>query len=391
MNNNENIELLNLDENTKQLDINVENLGSSSTDRSILVNDEQSINNSTNEKPAMYENESNLNKSTIAKYMLSCALLIVCLGGSLSLYNRSKINNSQYVENSSVNYQVCLKNNNYYKSKCLNEGTEYITSLTDSIRVDFNYNGVYQEKIEKDYSYYVKSSIIVTPSEENDRELYKKTTKLTKIESNKINGNVINIVQSVEVPFAKSSLHAQKYINEYSLIGDSKLLVALVIKDTKGETEVASLNIPLNKLTYSITKNELKNSVNQYETKSNNLLKYVFLILTIALGIATIIVAYKLLDYIKKNRSFVSKYNYELKKILDTYDRVIVTLTDTTTIVNENEIYDVQTFLELLDVRDTIDKPILYHKASETKAEFYVQDIDKTYLFTMKEADFTSK
>ena len=67
-----------------------------------------------------------------------------------------------------------------------------------------------------------------------------------------------------------------------------------------------------------------------------------------------------------------------------------MTLTDENAIVNKDDVYTVQTFLELLDVRDTVDKPILYHKKSETETEFYVQDEDKTYMFLMKEADFTS-
>jgi len=88
-----------------------------------------------------------------------------------------------------------------------------------------------------------------------------------------------------------------------------------------------------------------------------------------------------------------TKYQKAVKKILNTYDRVIITLEDKNTIVNndKNDVYTVKSFLELLDVRDTIEKPILYYKVNSVKTEFYVQDTDKTYKYTMKESDFEEK
>lgn len=387
----ENIDILELDEKTRQMQVVDNSDSSSSKDNSILDNDTQDLKIVEVKKTSKEEKNSNKSKVVIVRYMLCSALLIICLGVSLLLYNQTRNNSAQYTVNSTVNYQVCLKKNDYYKAKCLSEGVEYLTSLTDVIRADFNYTEVYQEKVHKEYQYYIKSSIVIRTSEDGGKELYKKNSKLTKIESSVIDGNVVNIVESVDIPFPKNNTHAQKYINDYSLIGKGNLIVSLIIKDGKEEKEVSSLDIPLTQLTYNITKNELNNSVNKYKVESNNLPKNVFLALTIILGIITLIVAYKMLDYIINNKDTSSKYQHELKKILDIYDKVIVTLTDTTTIVNENEIYNVQTFLELLDVRDTVDKPILYHKVSDIETEFYVQDVDKTYLFKMKESDFINK
>ena len=294
MDNNENIELLDFDENTHQMEINAENLGSSSENSdSILENYAINTNISTvEENKTVIEKikrkkeliRSNPNFGEIIKQIVSCALVIICFGTSLMFYNKNKVDSAEYIENSTAEYQVCLKENKYYKEKCLNEGIEYITSLTDKIRVDFSYSEVYQEAMQKKYSYYVKSSIVIKTSEENGKELYKNTKKLTKNKSEEMNGNVLTIAESLEVPFQENSEYAQKYINDYSLLGKGNLIVSLMVKDQDGEKEVSSLSIPITQLTYSITKTELNNSINQYTIKSNNFKKILFLILTIVLG-----------------------------------------------------------------------------------------------------------
>ena len=121
------------------------------------------------------------------------------------------------------------------------------------------------------------------------------------------------------------------------------------------------------------------------------ILKYILLLATFASLALVVFSSYKLLGFLWKTKGKTPAYQKKLNHILNTYDRVIVTLNDKSTIVNDQEIYKVQTFLELLDVRDTIDKPILYYKVNNIKSEFYVQDINKTYKFTLKESDFDSK
>ena len=47
-------------------------------------------------------------------------------------------------------------------------------------------------------------------------------------------------------------------------------------------------------------------------------------------------------------------------------------------------IIKVESFLELVDVRDTLDKPIMHVKINNIKDAFYVDDHDKVYSFVMK-------
>ena len=335
----------------------------------------------------------NGNKATkIIKYFIASIILLSLLFFSFTKYNFYRNNISTYKEKTTVNYQVCLKENNYYKEKCLNEGVEYITSLTDKIRADFNYSEVYQDTVNKNYSYYIKSNILVKTTDDNAKELYNKDKKLTKDKDINLNGNVLNISESIDVDFNEYNDFAHKYLNDYSLIGNGNLILSLVVKDNtkKEEVEVSSISVPLTQLTYNITKTEIKDSEKTYKDSSNDLLETLLLALSIILCIILFIVVAKLFKTIFGNE-YDTKYEKELHRILNTYDRVIVSLKDKNAIIDTNEIYTVQTFLELLDVRDTIDKPILYYKLNELETEFYVQDTDKTYMYTLREADFTDK
>lgn len=316
--------------------------------------------------------------------ILSLLLLLICLLLKSSLKN----NTSTYSENSNVSYQVCLMENDYYKDRCIGEDLEYISSVTDVVRVSFDYTILSQTPMNKSYTYYIKSRLQMRTDDDLERELLNKEEKLLKNHVLKLNGNVATLSETVDIPFQKYNNYAQKYKNDYSLSSNGDLVVSLILKEKGQEKEISSITIPLTKLTYSITKKDMKEKVTEFVTESNNLVSTILLI-GIILGIIFVIISFLLIIlFLWKTRRKKSKYEKKLKQILNTYDRVIITIESKNTIINDQEVYKVKSFLELLDVRDTIEKPILYYKVNDIKSEFYVQDINKTYKFTLKESDF---
>ena len=51
----------------------------------------------------------------------------------------------------------------------------------------------------------------------------------------------------------------------------------------------------------------------------------------------------------------------------------------------------VDSFYELLDARDTLEKPIIYERVNSVKSYFYVEDNERIYRYAMKESDFEKK
>lgn len=335
------------------------------------------------------EERYNSYEKRLVKSFITIVVLLLITVGLLTCYFIVKDDKYSYTENSLVNYQVCLKENNYYSEKCLNEGMEYISNITDNIRIDYNYNAVYDQLVDHDYQYYVKTKLTIKKDDDTDKVLFSKEENLTETKTFVGDNNVVSITDTVEIPFTKYNNYVQDYLNKYSLITKANLKVSLYINDGSAKKEVSSVTIPLTEQTYGISKSEISNNTGQYVTPSSNPLQYVFLVLSGIGIVGLVILIVRFVNFLLASSNRPSKYQRKLREILLNYDRVIVSGKDNSLLNSKEKVFEVKNFLELLDVRDTIDKPIFYYKISEVKSEFYVQDEDVTYKYTMKESDFT--
>lgn len=327
-------------------------------------------------------------KSRLARYIIISIVALIILVLSVITYFSINITSS-YREKTSINYQVCLSENEYYSTSCIGENVEYLTAISDTVKVDFNYSAVYEKKAARNFKYYVKTNLLVKTISEPEKELLRKEKEITDVKEVESEGIVINTIESVDIPFQEYNGYAQKYKNDFSILSNCDLIVSLVERGDGGkDREISSITIPLTKSTYNITKNELKEHVMTYEVPALKSKRDMILIAVAVAIVINIIVWIKLIRFLSATTAHDSEYEKRLKKILSTYDRVIVTLNDRKRIDFNQQIYPVDSFTELLDVRDTVDKPILYYKVNSIKAEFYVQDVDKIYKYTMKEADF---
>ena len=90
--------------------------------------------------------------------------------------------------------------------------------------------------------------------------------------------------------------------------------------------------------------------------------------------------------FLRKTSTKKTIYDITLSKILREYDRVIVNSRKPIAITGE--IIELSSFNELLDVRDNLEKPIIFkeiHKGQ--KSEFAVKNGDETYRYVLKLAD----
>ena len=326
-------------------------------------------------------------KSRLVKYVIISFIALAMLVLAVITYFSINITSS-YREKSSINYQVCLSENEYYSTSCIGENVEYLTAISDTIKIDYNYSAVYEQQAARTFKYYVKTNLLVKTISEPEKELLSKEKEITDVKEVKSEGIVINTIESVDIPFQEYNGYAQKYKNDFSILSNCDLIVSLVERDEGKDRVISSVTIPLTKSTYNITKNELKEHVMTYEVPALKAKRDMVLIAVAVAIVINIIVWIKLIRFLSATTVHDSEYEKKLKKILNTYDRVIVTLNDRKRIDFNQQIYPVDSFTELLDVRDTIDKPILYYKVNSIKTEFYVQDVDKIYKYTMKEADF---
>lgn len=360
------------------------------------------------EKEAVKEVGNNSNKIYInynKRLLINIIGVVVFFFAALALLFASisvKIkSNVTYRQSSNLDYKVYLKPNDYYKTPYLQKNMEYIASLIDNVLVNFNYNFSANENISYRCTYYVKADVTVA-STDGDRIIYSKSDRITepKITSNK-NSDNFSINENVKVNYSEYNDLVKGFKSSYGISANSNLVLSFVLNvtDEKGNIigdlnnkDVMKLTIPLTeqmvniKLDYKNVNNS--NVANVY--KDVGISNKITLLLAIISFVVSIGFLIKLLLFLNKTTIKKSKYDITLSKILREYDRVIV---NSKNIIDLNdEVIDVNSFNELLDVRDNLEKPIVFseiHKGQ--KAMFVVKTANETYRYILKEVDLESK
>lgn len=278
-----------------------------------------------------------------------------------------------YSENSSVDYKVNLKKNNYYEVDKLPSGMNYIASLIDKIDVNFDYLFESSKSIDYDSNYYVEAVTRVYGDREKTSILFEKKEMLK--DNIKVSKKDI-LTQTFKENVTIDYDHFNKFVNDfktdYALSTGSDVTIILHVKseginkDYDGKINLdsqASLVIPLSEQTINIKIN--KNDIDTHDVllekisfKNINILQLIILIVFTLLDVYLIAkVVKKLLKYLGS----ISEYEKKRNKILKEYDSIIV-ITESDVNINEYQVVDVISFSELIDVHDNLGSPILYYE-----------------------------
>ena len=311
--------------------------------------------------------------------------LIIFITLMIKYLSYNKNTNEYYSENSQSSYSVCLEKNDFYEESCLGEDRQYLTKLVDYIPYIFSYNTVYGYEVEKTYNYNVTAHLKIFSQDSESQLLYDKKFDITEKKEINDKNNVFTIADNVNIPFKEYQNLVTKYNNDYGVLSTSEVVIDFNVNDKS----VSSITIPLGKQTFNITKRDTSNNILVDEEVKNDIQKtnILLLISLILSGLASIIFIIILIKFYFKysnKKDEMTKYRNELKNILKNYDRIIVEVNDVSKLLENKVIIKVENFLELVDVRDTLDKPILHVKINSIKEGFYVEDNDKVYSFIMK-------
>ena len=293
-----------------------------------------------------------------------------------------------FVENSTAHYDVCISSNSPYDTNCLKEGKTYDASSASKIHVDFHYEALFDKKLNYNMSYYVVITNRIFDQIDKSKVSYEDEDVVVHKTSIPVD-NPGMIDSSVEVDYQKYNRFVQEYKRKYASNVDSSLDVALFIDDGKQTRSVAKVQIPLGKDSFQVSKeivvDEKQVYVSEVTDWSNTNTFY------IVIGSVFVILSLFLLFHLTKLSLAVagkkSKYQIELENILNEYDRLIVVARDGYESNIEKRVVKVDSFGELLDAREVLEKPIIYSKINNIKSEFIVEDEFIIYKFILKEAD----
>lgn len=291
-----------------------------------------------------------------------------------------------YSEYTSDDYYVCSEEDSVDRKNCQAKDLEYNVNDVSKIHAIFNYEAVYSKNILLDAKYYVDSTIRIYDKQNQDAINYNEVSKIIDSTPIKVEGKVINFSTDLDINFNKYRDFASQYIKEENLNSKADLEISLVLVEGEEERKLSSITIPLTEDKFMITSNNLDNQ-NQLVVSNNNKKEidpfYIFIAI-ICLLMDILLFTY-LANFIYMVKNLDNKYNKTLKHILREYDEFIVNTTSTYNIPEGTQVVKVESFDELLDARNTLEKPIVYEKINNSKSKFYVEDNNTIFVYTMKD------
>ena len=307
--------------------------------------------------------------------------------------------NVSYEEHGNTDYKVFLKDNIYYEDKYLDKNMSYIANLIDYISVDYNYNFKADTLFDGEYSYKIRADLEILNAE-NKTLFFTKKYDLIKEKTFTIeNQNEYNIVENIKIDYDHYNSLANGFKSSYGVDTESNLIVYLDIYRNIDQNSINNPNINGNgtiKLTIPLSEKAINIKMDSMEINNKNVITslddyYLEDIKYLIIGIISLIVSLYLFIKIVKRLSRLSisttDYDKTLKKILNQYDRLIVT-TSSMPNLEKNNIIKLKEFVELLDAKDNLHKPIFFIEVTpHQKAYFFIQDDDKIILFTLKNID----
>lgn len=316
-------------------------------------------------------------------FVVSSLLLIIA---ALMFIGSFKFNTSvekiSYGINGRSDYTVYLKDNNYYETKFLNSGMQYVASLIETINTNFNYEVHASGELGLDYNYKIVGTLKVFDKENVGKILYTKSYDLTESKTGTINSNNLVINTDVNLDYGLYNEYVGSYLSEYGLLAEAEMEVALIL-DVNGnvdntdhkiaEGKVMTITIPLSEQTIDITINNssISDSNHIFDTTKYTITNTAVFIGSVCVLIFTL---YLLVLSTNLTKKYISDniYNITLNKILKEYDRIIVNGNVT---IDEskfsNKVY-VDSFEELVDASQAFNEPILFYNAIPGEKCFFI-------------------
>lgn len=300
-----------------------------------------------------------------------------------------------YFETANIDYKVYYVDNPFYKEEFYKE-SPYISQYVDKIVADFNYYTSYSNQFDGYYTYQTVATLKVYESGNESNVFWAPTYNLTDEETVDFNKeSSYRILKNIEIDF-------NKYLNEYNnykkdtfLSTNAKLIVELKIKNGGSYTGLDSidhnsnmiLEIPLNETSFDIsTSSSVKTEEQKIVKYEDNQAERVFVLIIAGLcWILAIFLGGTLFIIYRFNVSKESAYSRKLKKILNTYDSIIVNV-EKLPKLTDYSVVNVTSFEELVDAQIEVRLPINFKEDTKKhEAKFVLVRNNLAWVYTLEE------
>ena len=339
----------------------------------------------------------NREKWIFAQSVIIAVLTIAILISALVSHQLNQKYYIGYQEGGSIDYDVYLKENEFYDSPYLEKDQSYVASLIDRIITNFNYAIDMDAKdVNYRYSYSIDARLEIIDDTSNVA-IFNPTYNLVNVQNkSQSSSNRLMINEIVVLNYDEYNELANRFLEAYSLTDTTSNIVVTLTVDVLSDcnafsgssvdTYSSELRIPLTTKTVNI---KMTSAVPGAESKmiacTRGAGSEAFKTTAIVLAIADVLLILLLVAFISLTRTPDITYTARVKKIVSQYKSYIQKINNLFE-THGYQVVMVDTFDEMLEIRDTIQAPILmYENEDKTCTKFMIPTDSKLlYLYTVK-------
>ena len=301
-----------------------------------------------------------------------------------------------YTERGNISYNVFLKENEFYKEGHLAENQSYVASLIDRIIADFSYEiDMDTDDVNYRYSYTIKSRLEIIDNSSKSA-IFNPEYELVNVQNkSQSSSDRLRINEIVVINYDEYNDLANRFLDTYDLTSTTSNIVLTLEVDVLSDCEAFSgsavdnytseLRIPLTTKTVNI---KMTSSVPDEEAKmiacTRGAGSEAFKTSAIVIGVLDVLCILVLVAFIYLTRTPDITYTARVKKIISQYKSYIQKINNMFE-TGGYQIIMVDTFDEMLEIRDTIQAPILMNEnADKTCTKFIIPTDSKLlYVYTV--------
>ena len=333
-------------------------------------------------------------------YILYSIGIVVCVAlaqyFTLKDVSENVLAEVSYQQQHNINYRVFYEENQFYDDIYMGENQKYVASLTDEIEIDNVYYTYFDKKLDLNYAYEVTADLIIYEpgsKEELGRKSYVLKEKQT---VNLADSKEFKIKDTTVIDFDQYRQIYEDYKAESRVSSDAVLVVNFRVDpvaatypgvDTFKYNAVLTTEIPVSEATFEINESAsylegrqyVKNAeVNEIDKVYAMIVAALLWLLGILLGIFFILTYH---NDVKKEGA----YNRKLKKILTSYDSIIVDV-EKLPVLTGLSVVNVTDFEELVDAQSEVRLPINFKEDKKKKvSKFILVRNNLAWVYTLKE------
>lgn len=357
---------------------------------------------SEKEKKSRGRYRKNREKWILIQSIIIAVVTVAILISSLVAYQLNKTYYIGYREGGSIDYNVFLKDNEFYDEPYLGKDQSYVASLIDKIVADFSYEiDMDTDDVNYRYSYTITSRLEILDNT-SDVAIFNPEYELVSVQNqSQSSSNTLRINEIVVINYDEYNSLAGKFLETYSLTSTtSNIVVTLevdVLSDCNAfsgsavDTYTSELRIPLTTKTVNIAMTSaVPDESAQMIACTRGAGFEVFKTTAIVLAVVDGLLILLLVAFIYLTRTDDITYTAKVKKILSQYKSYIQRINNLFD-VSGYQIILVDTFDEMLEIRDTIQAPILMHEnADKTCTKFMIPTDSKLlYVYSISIEGYT--